>query len=531
MRLAGRVAKAVLRGTLRVDLDKDGKPEGTINVGLPEIDLSKELNSPGQRLLVFDDLERCKIPVVEVLGYINSFVEHDGLKEIIIANEGEIVEKLEPRYREIKEKLIGQTLTVVPATGSALEAFLKGIEDTSVRTFLLSRREEILAIHRQCDTQNLRTLKQSLWDYERVARCFTETHWKNDVAMERAMGIILAVAMEVRSGRLHRGQIGRLIGQQVGRIMRRQNSGQASPEDLVETRYSGINFDDTIMSPEVLEQSLLDGRSNCEGIRASLDASHYFSSPASQPLWLRAWNAYHASDIEAEGLAEDLESAFVRRDFDVPGEVLHVVGVRLWFAKIGLIDRTPAEVASESKRYIDDLDAQGRLPSDIDEDEEERRFGYWKQHGSMEKDTEEFKEVLAHLALVRKNIGLTKYLSISVELCQKMMSEPTEFLRDLCHNQVRPSPYARLPVLAALPSAYFAELVSVADAHAQTSALATLNLRYERGDLDRSLQPEKQWLIDMSNHLQARAEVAMPMTKYRLLNAFQRNIAPILSSF
>ena len=54
-------------------------------------------------ILVFDDLERCNCDVNEVLGYINNFVEHDGIKVILIANEKEIgksyeCENLELRY-------------------------------------------------------------------------------------------------------------------------------------------------------------------------------------------------------------------------------------------------------------------------------------------------------------------------------------------------------------------------------------------------------------------------------------------------
>ena len=41
-------------------------------------------------ILVFDDLERCDCPLNEVLGYINTFVEQEGIKVILIANEKEI---------------------------------------------------------------------------------------------------------------------------------------------------------------------------------------------------------------------------------------------------------------------------------------------------------------------------------------------------------------------------------------------------------------------------------------------------------
>ena len=41
-------------------------------------------------LIIFDDLERVNIPINEVLGYINNYVEHKSVKTIIVANEREI---------------------------------------------------------------------------------------------------------------------------------------------------------------------------------------------------------------------------------------------------------------------------------------------------------------------------------------------------------------------------------------------------------------------------------------------------------
>lgn len=41
-------------------------------------------------ILIFDDLERCDCPINEILGYINTYVEHDGMKVIIVANQKEI---------------------------------------------------------------------------------------------------------------------------------------------------------------------------------------------------------------------------------------------------------------------------------------------------------------------------------------------------------------------------------------------------------------------------------------------------------
>ena len=54
-----------------------------------EIDLALFSN----KIFCFDDLERCKIPLPEVLGYINDYVEHKNLKVVFLSNEKEISKK------------------------------------------------------------------------------------------------------------------------------------------------------------------------------------------------------------------------------------------------------------------------------------------------------------------------------------------------------------------------------------------------------------------------------------------------------
>ena len=49
--------------------------------------------STDDKVLCFDDLERANVDVVDILGYINNFVEHDHIKTIIICNEKELATK------------------------------------------------------------------------------------------------------------------------------------------------------------------------------------------------------------------------------------------------------------------------------------------------------------------------------------------------------------------------------------------------------------------------------------------------------
>ena len=59
-------------------------------------------------ILIFDDLERCNCDVNEVLGYINNFVEHDGIKVILVANEKEVGKGYECKNLELRYLLASE---------------------------------------------------------------------------------------------------------------------------------------------------------------------------------------------------------------------------------------------------------------------------------------------------------------------------------------------------------------------------------------------------------------------------------------
>jgi len=64
------------------------------------------------KIIIFDDLERCELKIEEILGFINNLVEHNNFKVLIVANEEEI--KSKESYLKIKEKLIYQTIEYIP---------------------------------------------------------------------------------------------------------------------------------------------------------------------------------------------------------------------------------------------------------------------------------------------------------------------------------------------------------------------------------------------------------------------------------
>jgi hypothetical protein len=220
MKLATTLARGALKSAFKFDVDGEGKEAVTINSQLPELDLFDYFKKPKECLLVFDDLERCSMPISDVLGYINAFVEHEGFKTVILANEDEILKRKDDLYDELKEKLIGQTLAVRSTPRSAINNYLTLIKDNKTRDFLRINIDNILLLHSQSESENLRILKQALWDFERLAVCFSERHWENDEAIGILFRVVLALAFETRRGKLKAEQFAEVQASGIARLFR-----------------------------------------------------------------------------------------------------------------------------------------------------------------------------------------------------------------------------------------------------------------------------------------------------------------------
>lgn len=536
MRLIGRVAKGLLKGTVKIDLDDDGKDDGSATIGLPELGLKKELSDPDGRLLIFDDLERCSLPVNEVLGYINAFVEHVGLKAIIVANEGEIRTRAEKdssadkRYAEIKEKLIGQTLRITSTPETAFRSFLEAIADAKVKAFLSNHASDVIAIHRQSETNNLRLLKQALWDYERVAQHFQAKHWENTDAMKSVLGLLLAVSIEHRCGRLDdEQQIRRLMDSSLIRAMERQSGKEKSVEDQIEERYRMLTLDCSVLSADIVAGAVLYGRVVGSEILHSLSQSQKFAQPADVPLWLRAWNYHDLTDDAAEAVAVEFMKAFENREFKERGLVFHAFGILQRYAEMGLVTLSADAVVAACRDYVDDLAASDELKIDLERSWLRDDLRSYAHHGYMCLGTPEFRAAVEYYEESSAKVLEQRYPLYVDELLDDLDAGGDAFLFDLAPNNVRSPRFLSKPILIAIPPADFLKRVLQVPVSQQRSAFGTLKLRHQFSSRE-TLAPEKPWIVELHALLSAEIQKARPVTAQRLQNFLDEYLAPLVGT-
>jgi c-di-AMP phosphodiesterase-like protein len=199
LKLGSKILVGALKATIKVDLNSDGNKDESLSVQIPDIKLPEYLKDTSKCILVFDDLERCNIEIINLLGYINYFVEHQNLKVIVIANEDEIINKNNTdSYKNTKEKLIGKTFSVNTDFNSALIYFIKIIQDTDIKSFLENSSGLIKNFFDNAKCQNLRTLHQIILDFERIYKSLPPKALEKEILLQDLLQILMCFSLEIK---------------------------------------------------------------------------------------------------------------------------------------------------------------------------------------------------------------------------------------------------------------------------------------------------------------------------------------------
>ena len=157
-----------------VDVDKDGNSDFEIELGLDSVLLlfSSEDNSVKKgKLLIFDDIERCEMPMKRLMGYLNYFVELCHSHLIIIGDERKMTDEQKIIFSDFKEKTIGREFEISTNVRSAIENFT---EQEPTNEFIRKHITTIEKVFSMTDCQNLRILRQALWDFGRFEETMIE---------------------------------------------------------------------------------------------------------------------------------------------------------------------------------------------------------------------------------------------------------------------------------------------------------------------------------------------------------------------
>lgn len=194
-------SKIVFKTDLTVDEDKEVKATASGSLDILSLFESNSDEVKGTRFIVFDDIERTFIPMEVLLGFINFFVERCKFHVLIIGDESKLKDENKKIYSSFKEKTIGRQFEIEPDVEAALDCY---IEDCCLSKYIEKERQYIISCFKATTYNNLRLLRQCLYDFNEVLNDFSEAKIKeNDVIFHGLLSSFIAVYAEYHNQKSH----------------------------------------------------------------------------------------------------------------------------------------------------------------------------------------------------------------------------------------------------------------------------------------------------------------------------------------
>ncbi|WP_449256340.1 P-loop NTPase fold protein [Bosea sp. (in: a-proteobacteria)] len=445
-------------------------------------DLALNLNG---RVIVFDDLERCPIPLVEVMGYINQFVEHRKLHVIVVASEEDVQPEQLDDYRRRKEKVIGKTIRVGSDPAEVIVKFAEILTSQALKNVVANQTAKILATISAKGKPNFRSVRAILLDYERLLEKVDERLLSDEDIMLDLLLYMLAVGIEFRSGGLDRKSLAELQSVMQAHLF---GSVRASPneKDLLSQRlrktYGAVSWNDPVVHPRHLAELFASGSINVTEINNHIAGHPAIAGPAQLPAWRRLWGWFDLGQKDFQQARTEFALQLAAREFTHPGEILHAAGIAVRLQRFGddlLGGRKPLDYFRD---YIEEIVAADRLKAAPSLFGPMRKSYAGLVYNDHDSPTFARVEELVEKAATR---ALDREMASEVEtVMSRLLANPRhtamlyEWDRDAGY-------YGEFAMLHHVPASSFADVVLV-DGKLNDSVLAALAERYRRNvNLDR----------------------------------------------
>ena len=510
-RILGRLTRGLLKTSINFDWDGDGKADGNASGGIPTDKILDRISLDPSRILVLDDLERCSIPIADILGYVNQFIEHGKLKAILIANEKELLKHLPEAgggYSRIKEKLIGRTFEVVPEVNSALGHFAADLPSTKAQEVVRANFALITQVYECSAYKNLRLVRHALWDFDRLLQSLEPAALRSDSLLADLLALFLSYSLEVNSGAIQPSEINKLNNS--WSLCLGVKNDQPNPDQGfhdIRRKYSGLNLYTSLIDEKIWEAIFSTGSIPSAELNESLLKSKYFQNE-NQPNWVKLWYGTNLSDDDFAVVLAHVQSEWEAFHYQNVGEVVHVTGLFVRYAKAGIMNKTVDSVIQAAKSYIDQLLEIGEIPFL----EPNARPSFFEKTGyaglgfaSLEEAP--FQAFLEYIDERRRNALKSSLPMQATNLLELLETDTSLFFRRVVLNNDPENVYYKTPILHLIPPADFVNrLLNAAPENRVTVAYA-FKERYAFQQFNADLLPELAWLRDVVDCLKSEIRI------------------------
>lgn len=515
-----------------IPLGSGGILDGTANLdkvlGAVTSKIEKSAKNMDKALLILDDLERCQIPMSELLGIVNRLVEHGDTRVVLCANTDQLNND---HFKAFKEKIVGHSFLLENDPESALKSFIKEISEGEARRILTRYQDDILKLYRKSGLQNLRALRQFVWHSASILEKMEKVYLRNDELVQNLIRQFFIFLIEFtldfdgKTSSLTPQNL--LDGSGFGKDGARRfvplsidldKDSELTCEAQVLGKYGQHSGIRTVITVQQWISILTSGVVDKDRLNAELAESSEVTGVASWSSWpswrrlsyLYSWDFSDGSETDFWSDIKDMQLRLKEGRYLKIDELLHVAGVSLMLADHELIDQTAADTVAEMKAYIDNQ----FIPN----------LTYESPRGTSENDVrglaadvgldllhsgdDEFKEIMEHLIMkldARREAWLRQ--DADKRLLEFLTEDWMRFVGNLSRavDAVERN-YLDKPILATIDVADFVDAWLSLSPHYEQLVLENMEDRYkDQVDL---LDQEGPWWKDVAVELTRRVKLS-----------------------
>lgn len=395
-KLATKIISGMVKTTLRIDLFGDTKEDATISSGIPKIDLPDYLLNIEEKILVFDDLERCSIPVQNILGYINQFVENQDAKVIIVANEKELF-KLNASsqdliYRNIKEKLVGKSFDIHTDIHAALADFIEECSDSEYKTSLTERNHLIVELFSISGYNNLRHLRQTILDFERFYHLLPNSAKIKPDLIDHLISLFFIFSFEIKKGGITEDDIEKFFGLSFWFLENKNNTESIISE--IKNKYHIFAKSSHPISEMLWTCYFKRGIVDKAELEESLKNSEYYPNE-SIPKWIQLSRWTQLEDDEFEQICDEVYKDFKECRFRDKNNLIEITFRLLKLSVENYISHSKDEIMTLANANVESLKRGGELKKKLNEVFPKELI--WEMQSHHQSDIPEFNIFLEHI--------------------------------------------------------------------------------------------------------------------------------------
>ena len=445
-------------------------------INLSDMPMGWALKQEGNQnaIFIFDDLERAGIELLELHGYINELTETHKQKVILLADEDKLNE--DEKYILFKEKTIGKTFGIEQDFETAFKAFTDELKNA--KEILSSNQSIIKAVFDTANYQNLRSLRQTILDFDHLLEKFEQKFKDHSELMSEIIQIFFAFSIEIKNGKFDIQMLKDMITRHVDRMLNEEKSDdELTLIENIFQKYSFLSYE-LILANESWIDLFTVGILNSERISHDLKRSRYFLEEQREE-WIKLYHWYDLEDKQFSATLSDVLSKLQKNEYLQAEIFMHIVGILLDLSNERFYGKSTQEIVDDMKSYIDRNSSRWNDLYNINPRSFSRSYG---SLGYYSLKTEAFQEIKHYfLDEVEKTI-IAMLPKEGTNLLQSLSENDIETFQTLLSKN-KDSSCSRFPVFTTIDTQMFLDALIQIPNRNLGYVFGIFETRYERVNL------------------------------------------------